>query len=103
MIALLWLVLVALGLRFKSKGQLEAENMALRYQVMVLRRQARGKIRLTDLDRLFLVQLYRWFPSIVRGPRHRSAGDGHSLASGGFSPLLTLEVPFPRRAAADRW
>jgi hypothetical protein len=66
MIALLWLVFVALGLRFKSKGQVEAEHMVLRHQVMVLRRQARGKIRLTNLDRLFLVQLYRWFPSILR-------------------------------------
>jgi hypothetical protein len=33
---------------------------------MVLRRQARGRIRLTNLDRLFLVQLYRWFPSILQ-------------------------------------
>ena len=40
--------------------------MALRHQVMVLRRQARGRIRLTNLDRLLLVQLYRWFPSILR-------------------------------------
>jgi transposase InsO family protein len=33
---------------------------------MVLRRQARGRVCLTNLDRLFLVQLYRWFPSILR-------------------------------------
>jgi hypothetical protein len=66
MIALLWLVLATLTSPFKSKGQLAAENMALRHQVMVLRRQARGRIRLTNLDRLFLVQLYRWFPSILR-------------------------------------
>ncbi|MEJ2378928.1 MAG: hypothetical protein P8Y71_27250 [Pseudolabrys sp.] len=66
MIALLWLVLAALGSRFKSKGQLEAENIALRHQVMVLQRQARGRIRLTNIDRLFLVQLYRWFPAILQ-------------------------------------
>jgi hypothetical protein len=29
MIALLWLVLTTLASRFKSKGQLEAENIAL--------------------------------------------------------------------------
>jgi hypothetical protein len=45
MIALLWFVLATLASRFKSKGQLEAENIALRHQVLVLRRQARGRIR----------------------------------------------------------
>jgi transposase InsO family protein len=53
-------------LPFKSKGRLEAENVALRHQVMVLRRQLGGRVHLTNLDRLFLVQLYHWFPSIQR-------------------------------------
>jgi transposase InsO family protein len=66
MIALLWLVLATLASRFKSMDQLEAENIALRHQVLVLRRQARGRIRLTNFDRLFLVQLYRWFPLILQ-------------------------------------
>ena len=38
----------------------------MRHQVVVLRRQVRGRVRLTNFDRLFLVQLYRWFPSILR-------------------------------------
>ena len=66
MIALLWLLLIILASPFKSKCQLEAENVALRHQVVVLRRQTRGRVRLRNLDRLFLVQLYRWFPSILR-------------------------------------
>jgi hypothetical protein len=66
MIALLWLIVAALASPLKSKCQLEVENVALRHQVMVLRRQARGRMRLTNLDRLFLVQLYRWFPSILK-------------------------------------
>ncbi len=66
MIALLWLVTAILVLPFKSKWRLEVENAALRHQVIVLRRQARGRIHLTNLDRLLLVQLYRWFPSILR-------------------------------------
>ena len=65
MIALLLLLLAILASPFKSKCQLEAENVALRHQVVVLRRQVRGRVRLTNLDRLFLVQLYRWFPSIL--------------------------------------
>jgi len=66
MIALLWLLLAILVSPFKSKGQLEAENVALRHQVVVLRRQVRGRVQLTNFDRLFLVQLYRWFPSILK-------------------------------------
>jgi hypothetical protein len=66
MIALFWLLLAILVSPFKSKCQFEAENAALRHQVVVLRRQVRGRVRLTNIDRLFLVQLYRWFPSILR-------------------------------------
>ena len=53
-------------LPFKSRSRLEAENVALRHQVMVLRRQVGGRVHLTNLDRLFLVRLYHWFPSIRR-------------------------------------
>ena len=66
MFAVLSLVLAVLAVPFKSKRLLEAENAALRHQVMVLRRQVRGRIHLTNFDRLFLVQLYRWCPSILR-------------------------------------
>jgi hypothetical protein len=66
MFAVLSLVLAVLAVPFKSKRRLEAENAALRHQAMVLRRQVRGRIHLTNFDRLFLVQLYRWCPSILR-------------------------------------
>jgi len=59
MIALLWLLLAILVSLFKSKCQLEAENVALRHQKVVLQRQVRRRVRLTNLDRLILVQLYR--------------------------------------------
>jgi hypothetical protein len=65
MLVLVCLVSILI-LPFKSKCRLEAENIALRHQVMVLRRQVRGRVHLTNLDRLFLVQLYHWFPSIRR-------------------------------------
>ena len=51
---------------FKSKSRLEAENAALRHQLIVLQRRLRGRVQLTNGDRLFLVQLYRWFPSILK-------------------------------------
>src|SRR5690348_5954546 len=65
MIAPIWFVLAALASPFKSKIRLEAENAALRHQVIVLRRKLRGRVRLTNHDRWFFVQLYRWFPSIL--------------------------------------
>ncbi|WP_439924480.1 integrase core domain-containing protein [Nitrobacter sp. JJSN] len=65
MIGLLCFVLAVLASPFKSKLRLEAENAALRHQVIVLRRKLRGRVRLTNHDRWFFVQLYRWFPSIL--------------------------------------
>jgi transposase InsO family protein len=59
-------VLAILASPFKSKIRLEAENAALRYPLIVLRRKLRGRVRLTNHDRRFLVQLYRWFPSILK-------------------------------------
>ena len=99
--ALVCFVLAILTLPFKSKGRLEAENAALRHQVIVLRRQVQGRVHLTNLDRLFLVQLYRCFPSILRVLRHRSAGDPRALASGWVPLLLAMEITIAGRAAAN--
>jgi transposase InsO family protein len=43
----------------------EAENAALRQQLIVVQRKVRGRVNLTNSDRLIFVQLYRWFPSIL--------------------------------------
>src|SRR2546428_7766829 len=66
MIALLCFFLTLSVSPFKSKSRLEAENAALRLQLIVLQRKARGRVHLTNRDRLFLVQLYRWFPSVLK-------------------------------------
>src|SRR5271157_1392653 len=65
MIGLLCLFLALLTAQFKSKSRLEAENAALRHQFIVLRRKVPGRVRLTNNDRWFLIQLYRWFPAIL--------------------------------------
>ena len=65
MIALIWFVLAILASPFKSKSRLEAENAVLRHQLIVLRRKVRGRAHLTNNDRWFFVQMYRWFPSIL--------------------------------------
>jgi hypothetical protein len=53
MIALIWLLLAVLASAFKSKLRLEAENAALRHQLIVLRRKLMGRARLTNNDRWF--------------------------------------------------
>src|SRR5712672_713352 len=65
MIGLLCFVVAVLASPIKAKIRLEAENAALRHQLVVLRRQLKGRARLTNNDRWFFVQLYRWFPSIL--------------------------------------
>src|ERR1700730_14347749 len=66
MIGLFCFVVAVLGSPFKSKLRLEAENAVLRHQLNVLRRGLHGRVRLTNHDRWFLIQLYRRFPSILQ-------------------------------------
>src|ERR1700719_3077295 len=66
MIGLFCFALAVLASPFKSKLRLEAENAVLRHQLIVLRRQLKGRARLTNSDRWFFVQMYRWFPSILK-------------------------------------
>jgi hypothetical protein len=73
MIALLCFFLTLFTSPFKSKSRLEAESAALRHQLTVLRRKVRGHVQLTNGDRLFLIQLYRWFPSVLRAITPRRA------------------------------
>jgi hypothetical protein len=65
-IGLLWFVRAILVSPFRSKARLEAEIATLRQQLIVLQRKSRGRVRLTNGDRFFFVQLYRWFPSILQ-------------------------------------
>jgi transposase InsO family protein len=66
MIGLFCFVLAVLASPFKSKLRLEAENAMLRHQLIILRRRLHGRVRLTNHDRRFFIQLYRWFPAILR-------------------------------------
>src|SRR5436190_12023581 len=66
MIALISFLLNMVASLFKSKSRLEAENAALRHQLIVLQRKVRGRVPFTNSDRLFLVTLYRWFPSVLK-------------------------------------
>src|SRR5262245_3210200 len=65
MMGLFCFALAILASPFRSKLRLEAENAALRHQLIVLRRR-HGCVRLTNQDRWFFIQLYRWFPAILK-------------------------------------
>src|SRR2546425_12054511 len=67
MIALIFLIFNLAAALFKSKSRLEAENAALRHQLIVLQRKVRALVPFTNGDRLFFVQLYRWFSSVLKG------------------------------------
>jgi len=66
MVELLCFFLAVLAAPFKSRRRLEAENVALRHQLIILRRKVPGRVHLTNGDRWFLVQLYQLFPSILQ-------------------------------------
>jgi len=66
MLDLLRLFLHVLAAPLRTQAQLEAEVTLLRHQLNVLRRQAPSKPRLTAVDRLLLVWLWRLFPSLRR-------------------------------------
>jgi hypothetical protein len=57
MIGLFCFVLAVLASPFKSKLRLEAENAVLRHQLIVLTRRLHGRVRLTNHDRWFFIQL----------------------------------------------
>src|SRR5260370_5677292 len=98
MIGLLCFALAVLASPFKSKLRLEAENAVLRHQLDVLGRRLHGRVRFTNHDRWFFIQLYRWFPTDLH---NRPARDARALAHGRISLLLALEVAPVCRGKAD--
>ena len=63
MVTFLTQLLLAIRSRFARRARLEAENLLLRQQLVVLRRKSPKRVRLWNIDRLLLVWLYRLYPS----------------------------------------
>jgi len=55
----------SLVLVFRSRKRLEAENLALRHHVTVLRRSAPRRLRLRSSDRFLFALLYRLWPGVL--------------------------------------
>jgi integrase-like protein len=62
MLKLMRSIVSVVARRFRRRVVLELENLALRHQLQVLRRQRPGRLRLFTLDRLLWVWLYRLWP-----------------------------------------
>jgi hypothetical protein len=101
MIGLLCFVPAVLASPFKSKLRLEAENAVLRHQLIILRRKLHGRVRLTNYDRWFLIQLISLVSSNPAGSHNHPARDACALAQSRISLLLALEVAPTGRATAD--
>ena len=65
MVAFLSQLLLAIRSRFTRRARLEAENLLLRQQLVVLRRKSPTRVRLWNIDRLLLVWLYRLYLSLL--------------------------------------
>ena len=70
---------------------------------MVLQRKVRGRIHFTNSDRLFLIQLYRSFPSVLRvggGPAAQRRGARVFPPEVRLAPLAEGEREVPKRSIA---
>ena len=62
MLKLIWWGVIGL---FRSRASLEAEIMALRHQLIVLRRKSPKRLVFSNFDRLVFATLYRIAPRVV--------------------------------------
>jgi hypothetical protein len=65
MMTILSALVSILAFRVRSRASLELELIALRLQVIALRRQRPGRLRLLSADRLLWVWLYRIWPQVL--------------------------------------
>ncbi len=85
---------------FLSRASLHLENLALRQQVAILKRERR-RPWLQMLDRLFWVIISRLMAALARGAGDRKAGNRHRLAPEGISCVLDLEIQARQTRAAS--
>jgi hypothetical protein len=96
MVALIFLFLNLVASLFKSRSRLEAENAALRQQLIVLQRKIRGRVEFTNSDRLFFIQLKSLVSVCPQDHHDHPARDAGALAS----CRLTLFPDFARAGAS---
>jgi hypothetical protein len=86
--------------RLRSRAVVELENLALRHQLHVLRRQRPARPQLFMIDRLLWVWLYRLWPRCLDAMVLVRAGHGRPMAPSGLPPVLAMA--FKNRTANGR-
>src|SRR6266436_7512306 len=102
MIALLWFFLTLFASPFKSKSRLEAENAALRHQLICAAAEGARSRPTHKWGSLVLGPAVSMVPIGPRGHHDHPARDSRTLASGRLSPVLALEIPLTWRPTKDR-
>jgi hypothetical protein len=92
------------GSLFRSSRRLEAEIVILRHQLNVLRRRMPSRARVTLIDRLIFVWLYRLRPSMLNAvvivqPRRWCDGTARASAYIGAGSLAHAAVAQEPRAS----
>src|SRR6266508_2832347 len=97
MVALISFLLNMVASPFKSKSLLEAENAALRHQLIVLQRKVRGRVPFTNSDRLFfgaavslVSSLPGKYPQLMNPPR--SETEPGQLVIWGKSTICSVDA-----------
>ena len=80
MLTLVRSIVSRFGCRFRSRAVVELENLALRHQLHVLRRQRPGRPRLFAIDRLLWVWMYR-IPNMAALPGRDGVGQARHRRS----------------------
>jgi hypothetical protein len=101
MIALLCFFLTLFASPFKSKSGLEAENAALRHQLIVLQRRVSGRPA-HEWGSFVLGHAVSMVSIDPQGHHDHPAGDPCALAPGRLPSVLALEIPLSWRPAEDR-
>ena len=101
MVAFMTQLLFAFRSPLTRRARLEAENLILRQQLIVLRRKSPTRVRLWNIDRLLLVWLYRLYPSLLDAIIIVKPETVIRWHRRGFRGLLALEVPPRPRPSKD--
>ena len=88
--------------RFRSRAVVELENLALRHQLHVLRRQRPGRLRLFAIDRLLWVLLYRLWPRCLEVMVLVKPSNGDPVAPSGIPPVLALALEIRAAVSGSR-
>ena len=88
MLAPILFVLGILASPFKAKSRLEAENAALRQQLIVLRRKVKSRPRLANTDRCHDLA---WTPDIGPGQARRQRPDASQKKPGRVPGFFVLD------------